>query len=233
MRKSKNVCDLKSCFLCKSCNREWLPFIDMYKQNRSFKKGEIIFSEGEKVEGIYFLFTGKVKVYKQWNEEKELIIRFAKEGDVLGHRGFGNNAIYPVSAAALEETVVCYIAYDFFLTSLKMNHELTYKLMMFYSAELQDAEHRMRDLVHMDTKGKIADALLMMRTQFGTDENGFIDMNLSRRDLSSFVGATYETVFKLINELTAEKAIRIEGKNIQIINEKKMRAYIQPTPVKK
>lgn len=233
MKKGLKGCDLKSCFLCKSCVPEWVPFIGEHKKNIRFKKGESIFTEGEKVDGIYFLYSGKVKVHKQWNEEKQLIIRFVKEGDVLGHRGFGHSHIYPVSATALEETTVCFIKYDFFLTTLKMNHELTFKLLMFYSAELENAEQRMRDLVHMDTKGKISDALLMMKDQFGCDKDGNIEMHLTRQDLSSFVGAAYETVFKIIHELVREKSISVKGKEIKILNERKLQSYTLPAALKK
>ncbi len=233
MKKNKGICDLKSCFLCKGCIPEWLPFVADHKTNQHFSRGEKIFREGEKIEGIYFLFKGKVKVHKQWNNEKELIIRFVKEGDILGHRGFGSTGTYPVSATALEETRVCYVDAKFFQTTLKTNHELAYKLMLFYATELQDAERRMLDLVHMDTKGKVSDALLMMKSQFGCDKHGFIEMNLTRQDLSSFVGTTYETVFRVINELILAKSILIKGKNIKILDEIKLRSYTSPGRIKK
>lgn len=233
MEKDRKSCTSKRCFLCKNCAPEWVPFIEGNKKTIHFKKGETIFLEGDKVAGIYFLNSGKVKVHKQWNEEKQLIIRFVKEGDVLGHRGFGLSNIYPVSATALEPTTVCFISSDFFLATLKMNHELTYHLLLFYSAELENAEQRMRDLVHMDTKGKISDALLMMKTHFGCDKEGNIEMKLTRQDLSSFVGTTYETVFKIINELVREKSIAVKGKEIKILNEKKLRSYTIPSAMKK
>ena len=233
MKKSQESWDPKRCFLCKNCVPEWVPFVEEHKKLLHFKKGESIFKEGEEVEGIFFLYSGKVKVHKQWNEEKQLIIRFAKEGDVLGHRGFGGTNIYPVSATALEQTTVCFIEYEFFITTLKLNPELTFKLLMFYASELESAEQRMRDLVHMDTKGKISDALLMMKNHFGSDQGGNIEMQLTRQDLSSFVGTTYETVFKIINELVREKSISVKGKEIRILNEKKLKSYTIPAVVKK
>ncbi len=233
MKKNDKGWDPKHCFLCKNCVPEWVPFIEEHKKIFHFKKGESIFAEGDEVDGIYFLYSGKVKVHKQWNEEKQLIIRFAKEGDVLGHRGFGHANRYPVSATALEQTTVCFIQYDFFLSTLKLNHELTFKLLMFYASELESAEQRMLDLVHMDTRGKISDTLLMMKNHFGCDSEGNIEMKLTRQDLSSFVGTTYETVFKIINELVREKSISVKGKEIKILNEKKLQSYTVPGEMKK
>ena len=100
MKKSPNNCDLRSCFLCRQCLPEWLPAIQAHRKNLTFKKGELIFHEGEPVRGIYFVYSGTVKVHKKWGTEKELIIRFARQGEIFGHRGLGQEAIYPISATA-------------------------------------------------------------------------------------------------------------------------------------
>src|SRR5215207_7453570 len=99
MKKAKKPCDLQSCSFCKLCLKEWLPAIDLKRETLHVNKGEAFIEEGEKVGGIYFVYEGAVKVHKQWGE-KELIVRFAKKGDIVGHRGLGNDACYPVSATA-------------------------------------------------------------------------------------------------------------------------------------
>ncbi|HVU83344.1 MAG TPA: cyclic nucleotide-binding domain-containing protein, partial [Puia sp.] len=114
MKKINHTCDLKSCFLCKRCLPEWLPAVEASRKTFYYKKGELIFREGEEVKGIYFIYSGKVKVHKKWGEEKELIIRFAQKGDILGHRGLGQQVgNYPISATALEPVQVCYIDLTF------------------------------------------------------------------------------------------------------------------------
>ena len=168
MKKNKKECDLKSCFLCKLCLREWLPAIEANKKTLHFKKGELIFKEGDEVKGIYFVFSGTVKVHTKWGKEKELIIRFAKNGDIIGHRGLGDEIIYPVSGTALEAVTVCFISLDFFMSSLKVNYDFMYQLMLFFAAELKQSERKMRNLAHMPVKGRIAQALLLLKNKFGT-----------------------------------------------------------------
>jgi CRP-like cAMP-binding protein len=219
--------------MCRNSVPEWLAFIGEHRKNIELKKNEPVFKKGDTVTGIFFLYSGKVKVHTKWNDDKELILRFVKTGDILGHRGLGSHSVYPVSATALEDTVLCYVDTEFFQASLKMNPALTYKLLLFYADELQDAEQRMRDLVHMDTRGRLADALLMMRDQFGVAKNGFIQINLTRQNLSSFVGATYETVFRIITQLIEDKVIVAKGKNIKIKNEILLRSYLLPEELKK
>jgi CRP-like cAMP-binding protein len=225
MKKNKNGCDLKSCFLCKHSLPEWIPAIGANRKNLHFRKGESIFSEGELVTGIYFVYTGKVKVHKKWGSEKELIIRFAGEGDLFGHRGLGHDNHYPISATALEATDVCFIDLEFFRSTLKVNFDFIYELMLFFADELQESERKMRNLAHMQVKGRVAQALLALKEKFGLTEEGTIDIVLSRQDLASFAGTTYETVFRIINELVRDGIILLKGKNIRIEDQEQLNAY--------
>ncbi|MBV8389036.1 MAG: Crp/Fnr family transcriptional regulator [Mucilaginibacter sp.] len=221
--KVNNGCDLKSCFMCRLCLKDWLPAIAAHKQNISIKKGHPIFREGELVRGIYFLYSGNVKVHKKWDNEKDLIIRFAKAGEILGHTGLGDDSNYLVSATALEPVVVCYIDMEFFESTMQVNNNLTYKLMRFMANELQESEKRVRNLVHMPVKGRIAQALINLKNQFGINQDGSIAIELTRQDLSSFAGASYETLFKVMNEFTDEKLVEVAGKNIRVINEPQLK----------
>ncbi|HEY9000814.1 MAG TPA: Crp/Fnr family transcriptional regulator [Mucilaginibacter sp.] len=221
--KNNNGCDLKSCFMCRLCLKDWLPAIAAHKQNVSVKKGHAIFQEGEPVKGIYFLYSGNVKVHKKWDNEKDLIIRFAKAGEILGHTGLGDDLNYLVSATALEPVVVCYIEMAFFESTLHVNNDLTYKLMRFMANELQESEKRVRNLVHMPVKGRIAQALINLKNQFGINTDGSIGIELTRQDLSSYAGASYETLFKVMNEFADEKLVEATGKNIRIINEPQLK----------
>src|SRR3954470_15989601 len=101
MKENKQGCDLESCYLCRRCLKEWIPAIGANRKTFIVKKGESIFNEGDEVQGIYFVYEGTFKVHKKWDEEKELIVRFAKKGDIVGHRGLGSDPLYPVTATAL------------------------------------------------------------------------------------------------------------------------------------
>ncbi|MGZ3837769.1 MAG: Crp/Fnr family transcriptional regulator [Flavisolibacter sp.] len=223
------ACDLTSCFVCTHCIPEWKEVIALKKKTLVFKKGKDIFKEGEKVKGIYFLYTGAVKVYQQWGEQKQLILRFARSGDILGHRGIGGTAIYPITATALEDTRTCFISNEFLEATLRVNPSFTYKLMHFYATELQKAEKRMRDLAHMEVKGRIAGALLELSEIFGMDEQRNISLAVTRQDIASYAGTTYETVFKFLTELIKEKVISTTGKTIRIGHPEKLKAFISGT----
>lgn len=219
MKSKKKVCDLKTCFLCRNCEKEWLPAVGANRKNLYYKKGEIIFSEGESMNGMFFLIEGSVKVHKKWGAEKELIVRFARAGDILGHRGLGYDTDYPVSATALEPVTVCFIDPDFFQASLKMNHAFLLHLMMFFAEELKVSERKMRDLAHMHAKGRVAHALISLKEKFGEDATGNINMPVSRQNLASYAGTTYETAFRILNDFTEDNIIRVTGNHISILDD--------------
>lgn len=219
MKKIKIECNAENCFLTKNCLKEWLPTILQHKKTFKVKKGEVIFKEGDPVRGMFFVNAGNVKVHKKWDADKELIIRFAKQGAILGHRGMGGNAVYPVSATALGDGIICYIDMEFFEVTLKVNSEFTYNLLQFFAEELRESEKKMRNLAHMPVKGRVAEALIILKNQFGLNGSGFINIDLSRQDLASFAGATYETVFRVINELVNDNLVALSGKSISIANQ--------------
>lgn len=225
MPKKSKCCDLKSCFMCWYSEVDWLDVIENERQTKSYKKGEVIFSEGTPTNAIYFLLEGNVKVHKHWGEGKELILHFSKAGEIFGYRGLGEDQVYPVTATVLSPCVVCFIGVDVFNQLLEGNHKLALQFLKFHLAELGNAEKRMRDLALMDVKGRIADMLLMLATRFGVDDKGYIALQLKRQDMAAYAGTTYETFFRMTSELIAEKTIEVSGKCLKIVDKTKLEFY--------
>lgn len=227
MKKEKGDFDASQTFLYQRCIKEWWPALDAHRQILHYKKGEDIFKEGDKVEGVFFMVEGVVKVHKRWTEDKELIIRFAKQLDIIGHRGLASvTDIYPITATALMNTTVCFIDSNFFRSTLAVNPGFSYAFLMFMADELQLSEQRMRDLAHMQVKGRVAKALLAIERKFGVSNEGFIAFAISRQDIASYTGTAYETVYKLLMEFTESGFIKTDGKEIAIINKKALEMVI-------
>lgn len=222
---AKIECDSSSCFFCQSCLPEWRALTQLKKQTKLYKKGESIFTEGEKVKGMFFTLSGATKVHKKWGNQKDIIIRFTSGVDAIGIRGFGDK-FYRVSATALEQTKACFIPTDHLEASLNTNPALCYKLMQFYASELQSAEQRMNDLAHLDTKGRTATAILMLQKTYGNSTDGYINITISRQDIASYAGTIYETIFKIFTEWTGAGVIATDGKRIKILNQDLLNTFI-------
>ena len=221
------LCDLQNCFLCKHCLPSWKQLIAVKKTTRSYRRGNKIFVEGEQVRGIYFVNDGNVKISKNWGGNKDIIIRFVKGGDILGHRGFVEELVYPVTATALEDSVVCFIENDLLESILQTNNSFTYHLMREYAKELQRAEKRMWDLAHREVKERIILALFEIAETFGTNRDDFIALPISRQDIAAYAGSSYETVFKLFSELSTKNILTTVGKNIKINDRQALQAMLK------
>lgn len=218
-------CDLKRCFLCNNSGKPRLPAIAENRQTFVFKKGEVIFREGDRTSGIYFLTSGNAKIHRRWGDNKELILHFCREGDIIGHRGMGSNKSFTVTATALAQCTACYVDLKFFEESLRNDHRLTYNFLNFHFNELQEAEKRMGELVHLDVSGRTANTLMMLAAKFGITDNGYINIQLKRQDMAAYAGTTYETFFRVMDKFEKEKLIRVKGKDIQLIDVEKLTHY--------
>lgn len=220
-------CHLDRCVLCRSCSPEWSEQIAANREVFHYPKGQTIFSEGKELGGLYFIYSGAVKVHQSWGPENEFLVRFAVSGDVLGHRAQGSSAASPVSATALEPTTVCYIANDFLETTMQANPSFVRLMMLLYASELQKAEKRMRELAVMPVKSRVAQALLVIRDVLGTDDKGYFRIPVTRVDIASYAGTTYEAVFRLLTVWAREGLVTSAGKKIKVNHEKALLALIQ------
>lgn len=204
-------------FLKQYCTPEWQQFVDFHKTTLVFDANALIFSEGDDVKGLYIVKEGKVKVFSKEFDGKEKIIRLAADGEIIGHRGFGGNWTYPVSAKTYVKTSVTFIPINVFNTLAKANNEFTYQLMMFFAEELRLSEERNSSI---PVKNRIAKAILLNYKAFGTDAKDPLKLSytISRKDYASKANTTYETVIRVLSELNKDKIIELQGKSIKILN---------------
>jgi len=66
----------------------------------------------------------------------------------------------------------------------------------------------------------------MLKRTFGVNKSGFIDITLTKQDIASYCGTTYETFSRVAAELERNKIIRTSGKNVAIVKEQNLRELI-------
>lgn len=204
----------------KYCSTEWRDFVNFHSQIVKTNTDELIFEIGKPVEGIYFITSGKVKITKTIPNGKLRIVRLAADGDIIGHRGFGGHWKYTVSAYALEDTQLLFVPKNIFDQTVKANPDFGFYMMMFFAEELRNTE---RLAYQCPVKNLVAATLLTNCNVFGL-ANGTQRLNytLSRKDIASMAGTTYESVVRSLAELQKDGAIKIEGKTTHIINKEKL-----------
>jgi len=227
-RQNCEVCENEECFLFKNCNPAWHDELNANKSCVQYKKNQLIFKEGEFVQGIYFIQRGKVKVYKETNYRTQ-IVRFAEDGDILGHRGIGGDNKYPISASTLEDSLICFISQDMLFKLLENNSSLSIRMMMFYADELKKSEIRLRNMAVMTVRERVADAILLIHESFGliNTETDLLDVELSRKDIAEIAGTYPEQVSRYITEFKKNKILDLSGKKIILLQPSRLREVIE------
>jgi len=179
------------------------------------KKGQQFIMEGAPVNGLFFILKGTVKVFRTGINGREQIVRFAKDGEIIGHRGFGTEEYYSIGAIALKDTVLCYFSKDILQKILHETPDFTYGMMLFYANELNKSESKVKSLSQMTVRERVVDTLLYIHRKFG-ELNGFLNLPLSRKEYADYAGTTEEQVIRIFSTLKKEELIYAKGKKIGI-----------------
>jgi CRP-like cAMP-binding protein len=195
-----------------------LKQVSACKTASSFKKGDVILKEGSMLNGVYCIKEGKCKLTKLGPDGKEQIIKFITSGDMLGYRAVLAEEPVSLSVVALEDMAACFIPKQDILTVFHQNKNFSKNLFSNVCNELNDANTIITNMAQKTVRERLAETLLFLEDTFGHDEDGFIDVVLSREELSSVVGTATESAIRLLSEMKKNRIISLEGKRIKILD---------------
>lgn len=199
--------------------KQWVDKLQERKHLNTFRKGSLIFHEGNYPVGLYAIFSGKVKIFKTSEVGKEYILRLAKDGEILGYRSILTNEKYEVSAEALEDTQLCFIPTESFSNALRSSTRLSIGVMDLLAEDLKRTEEKLTDMAQKTVKERTAEMVLMLRRFYGLEEDGAtINATLSREELANLVGTATETLIRMLSEFKDNKVLDLKGKKITILN---------------
>lgn len=183
-----------------------------------YKKGQVVFHEGNTPVGLFCVFSGAVKVAKSGPAGREQIVRLAHPGDVLGYRALFADEPYAGTAVTLEDSLLCFMPPDAVLPLLTRCPALALAVIRKLSHDLRFAEEWVRDMALMNAKQRLAETLLMLQVTYGIrDQDGIrLSLLLSRQELAEMAGLATETTIRLLGELRAKGILAIQGREITI-----------------
>ena len=215
-------CSVESRVFC-ALSREQKGKLSQDKGNNFYKKGQVIFYEGNYSNGIYCIHNGKVKLTKLGEDGKEQVVRFAKTSDILGYRSSLSSEPYNATAVAMEDCYICHLSREKFISLMAENHKLSWNTMQVLSQDLKHAEQHLINIAQKTVKERIADALVLLYNTFGVKEDGkSLNIILSRSEIADIAGTTTETTIRTLGGLNEEGLIFLKGKTIQILDLKKL-----------
>ncbi|HBS88417.1 MAG: Crp/Fnr family transcriptional regulator [Bacteroidetes bacterium GWF2_38_335] len=184
-----------------------------------YRKGDIIFKEGDKPTGLFCLASGKVKIFKEGVGGREQIVRMAKPGGFIGYRALFAEENYNSSSVALEDSSVLVIDKESLMKILKTNPELTLKIIKKMASELGFSNSRTVTLTQKHIRGRLAESLLFLKETYGFEEDGStINVYLSREDIANLSNMTTSNAIRTLSTFASEGIITIDGRKIKILD---------------
>ncbi len=188
------------------------------KSSLFYKRGEIIYHEGGRINGFYCIHNGIIKVYKTGIDGKEQIIRFAKRGEIIGYRSILSNELACTTAKIIEDSLLCYISSDILFSLVKNNGNFSMEIMKLTCKELGEANAYITDIAQKTVRERLAEVLIHLKDNFGLDGDQVLQISLTREELANIVGTATESVIRLLSEFKNDGLIELNGRKIKIIN---------------
>jgi CRP/FNR family transcriptional regulator, polysaccharide utilization system transcription regulator len=197
-----------------------MQFLKDQKNEIVLKKGQILYKEGYSSTGVFCVYNGKIKIYKNSHEGKEHITSIVLPGELIGLRELLTGTDHSVTACAIEDAVVCFIPKNVFFQLMIKYPEFTRSLIVYLSKLIEEAEARMLSLAYKPMRERLAETLIFLYNSFYPESNDSSQpyLNLTRTDLANIVGSTPETVIRLLSEFKEKKLIRIKGRKIFLVD---------------
>ena len=211
-------CIVKEFNSLKSLTRDELMRVSACKTGKFYKKGEVIFEEGETLNGVYCVRDGVCKLTKLSENGKDQVVKLVVKGGLLGKRSLVSEQKTNLSATALNDMEMCFIPKSEIMADLAKNPKFTMDVLREMAGDLKESDDSLVNMAQKPVKQRMADALLYIHDNFGVDDIGYLNILLSREDYASIVGTATESAIRILSQFKKEGYISTSGKHIKIEN---------------
>lgn len=215
--------------------RTWLKEIDWFKNLtgeeiekfleishlRDYHEHTHLFYEGDPLDRVFLLLSGKVKIYRFGEDGKEQIVNLLEEGDLFPHTGFFKRGGYPANAETLVPSHVLVMAVSDFEEVLLRYPGITMKLFQEMSERLMDLHARLEEKLLHDTREQILLLLLRLARNYGeplSDGRRRLRTRFTNKELANMIGTTRETINRTLSQLRQEGLVLLSGDGYLIID---------------
>ncbi|TCT12123.1 Crp/Fnr family transcriptional regulator [Natranaerovirga pectinivora] len=187
--------------------------------HKSYKKGEILFSEGDIADRFFIVNKGSLKVYNYTKDGKEQILYILSESDFLGDLNLFKEGVFDYYAMALEDTALCTLNKQDFNHILLENPEINLKILDYAYERITTLEKLIQTLNTKDINTRLANLLINISKNFGIKKGKEIEITLplSREDMASYLGLTRETVSRHLSDLQNQNIIKMIGNKKMVV----------------
>ena len=190
----------------------------------TFKKNQIIYAEHEEPEFIWCLLKGKVKLFKDGVGGRQQILRLIRPVQYFGYRAYFAKELYVSTAAAMEASTLGAIPMSLVEELIDGNRRLAWFFIHELSRNLGSSDTRIVNLTQKHIRGRLAEALIVLKDNYGFEEDGVtLRIYMGRDDLANLSNMTTSNAIRTLTTFADEKIIVVDGRTIKIIDENTLR----------
>lgn len=182
---------------------------------RSFQRGDVILLEGEPCQAIYFVRTGRVKVFKTSPEGKEQVLKIMKAGDTFNEVPVFDCGPNPASVEAMDDTSVYLISGGDMQRLMREIPAISSNVIRILASRLRHLVELVEDLSFRHVTGRVAKILLQHARDSSAADGG---SRLTQQQMATMAGTAREMVGRALKGLEQAGAIRIDRGRIAILN---------------
>jgi len=187
-----------------------------------YQRGSTVYQENCHIEGVYIILSGIIKQVKSGNKGRELIIRFAQGGDMIGFRSVLTKEPACATSEVMEKAVVCYLPGEVLSQVMTTNSDFALCLMRKVCRELEDSQMFILNIAQKKVRERMADVLIHLKDQFQLDYDNSLKIPLSRKELASAVGTAPESAIRMLTDFRKERLVDVQGRQIRLLNVQKL-----------
>ena len=187
-----------------------------------YKKKQIVYTQGNNPNKLYYVVSGKVKAFKANDDGKELVTELYNTGDFFGYISMLEETVYRDTTETLEETSLAIIPKEDFDKLLNNNPQVAKKFIQLLAKNISAKEDQLLGLAYNSLRKKVAEALILLQKKYKKESKNNFEIALTRECLASIAGTATESLIRTLSDFRSEKLIDIKEGNIIILNEKKL-----------
>ena len=190
----------------------------------NFSKNKTIYLEKEKPEFLWCLLKGKAKLYKDGVGGRQQITRLIRPVQYFGYRAYFANENYVHTAATIEPSVIGSLPMSLVARMIDSNRGLAWFFIHELSRNLGSSDTKIVNLTQKHIRGRLADALMVLKDNYGYEEDGTtLRIYMGREDLANLSNMTTSNAIRTLTSFVNEKILIVDGRTIKIIDEDSLR----------
>lgn len=210
---------LKKCSLFSRLSPDQIQQVEASSFSREFSRGDAVYLPSDMSDSVLLLARGRVRICHTTSEGKQAILNFIEPGEMFGELSLFTPNRREEHAEAMEKSLVVLIPRETMHGLMARYPQISFSLTRLYGLRLRRMERRLKSLLYRSSRERLIHLLLELAEKYGqqTDAGLLINLRISHQDMASAIGATRETVTITLGELQSDGLIRIQRRQILLL----------------